>query len=155
MQAISGRRYLASRWLYSLGCSIGVLTERLATICELCVDAIDISSIAIREASQRCGELPNVKIQQGALPEDIPGGTFDLLVFSEIGYCTSTKAQLKTLIDQLIERMVKADLFFLAVHWLGFSPDHILSGSQVHKVISLAHRLTQDVSENHTEFLLG
>jgi SAM-dependent methyltransferase len=148
MQALSSRRY---RHAFEPGCAIGVLTERLATICD-CVDAIDISSIAVRQASRRSSRLPNVTIRQGALPVDIPTGSFDLLVLSEIGYYFDP-AELKTLIDHLMERMV-AGAVFLAVHWLGSSPDHILSGSQVHRIISSTERLTREVSENHTEFLL-
>jgi len=149
MQALSSRRYGHA---FEPGCSIGVLTERLATICE-CVDAIDISPIAVRQASRRCSRLLNVTIRQGALPTDIPAGTFDLLVLSEIGYYFNN-VQLKTLINHLTDRMASGSVF-LAVHWLGSSPDHILSGSQVHQVISSAETLTQDLSENHTEFLLG
>jgi SAM-dependent methyltransferase len=148
IQALSSRRYSHA---FEPGCSIGVLTARLATICEG-VDAIDISSIAVRQASRRCSRLPNVKIRQGALPADVPAGSFDLIVLSEIGYYFDG-AQLKTLVNHLTERMVSGSVF-LAVHWLGFSPDHILSGSQVHNVISSTEKLTQDLSENHTEFLL-
>ena len=68
MQALSPRRY---RHAFEPGCSIGVLTERLAIICE-CVDAINISSTAVRQASLRCSRLSNVTIRQGALPTDIP-----------------------------------------------------------------------------------
>jgi SAM-dependent methyltransferase len=149
MQALSTRRY---RHAFEPGCSIGVLTERLATICE-CVDAIDISSTAVRQASLRCSRLSNVTIRQGALPTDIPAGTFDLLVLSEIGYYFDS-AQLRSLIDDLVGRMSSGSVF-LAVHWLGSSPDHILSGSKVHEVISSAETLTQDLAENHTKFLLG
>jgi hypothetical protein len=94
-----------------------------------------------------------VTIRQGALPADIPAGTFDLLVLSEIRYYFDS-AQLRSLIDDLAGRMASGSVF-LAVHWLGSSPDHILSGSQVHEVISSAETLTQDLSENHPEFLLG
>ena len=148
MQALASRRY---RHAFEPGCSIGVLTERLATICDY-VDAIDISSVAVQQASRRCSGLSNVKIRQGALPTDIPTGTFDLLVLSEIGYYFDT-AQLKTLIGHLAERMASGSVL-LAVHWLGSSPDHILSGSQVHEAISSTETLTQDLSENHTAFLL-
>ena len=115
------------------GCSIGVLTEKLAEICgELY--AIDISETAAHRAAERCKHLMNVQVTQGSLPADVPSGVFDLIVFSEIGYYYD-KTSLAALTADLASRLA-ADGVLLGAHWLGNSPDHLLSGDQVHETIS-------------------
>ena len=63
--AISHRRYHQA---FEPGCSIGVLTERLAIHCEA-VDAIDFSSTAAAQAQARCRYLPNVVVTCAGIPE--------------------------------------------------------------------------------------
>ncbi len=71
--------------VFEPGCSIGVLTEQLAERCGH-VLAIDIAESAVTLARRRCAGRSNVTVEQGSLSEDLPAGTFDLIVFSEIGY---------------------------------------------------------------------
>jgi SAM-dependent methyltransferase len=71
------------------GCSIGVLTGRLAAVCAT-LFAIDISAPALAQARRRNAHLPHVAFAQHALPAQWPAEqTFDLLVFSEILYFLS------------------------------------------------------------------
>ena len=148
INALSFRRYRRS---FEAGCSIGVLTEQLAIICDR-VDATDISATAVEQAIHRCKLLPNVIIKQGALPADVPAGTFDLVVFSEVGYYF-TKTQLRSLIDQLMS-CLQSEGIFRAAHWLGASPDHILEGNEVHEIVSLTKGLIHDHAEHHPGFRL-
>lgn len=148
IQALSYRRY---RRCFEPACSIGVLTEQLGRICDR-VDAIDISSRAVDQAVQRCKLLPNVIIKEGALPADIPAGTFDLIVFSEVGYYFK-KPQLRSVIDQLMS-CLESEGIFLAAHWLGTSPDHILDGNEVHEIVSSTKGLIHDHAEHHFGFRL-
>lgn len=114
------------------GCSIGLLTARLAEWCNQ-VDAIDISATAVEEARLRCRNLPNVHILRGELPADTPAGVFDLMVLSEIGYYFDQYA-LSALLNSLISRLSPGGTL-LAVHWLGESADHKIDGDAVHGVI--------------------
>ncbi len=114
------------------GCSIGVLTARLAAICQR-LDAMDISPTAVTRASERCRLFPNVSIVQGAIPDDMPDATFDLIVFSEIGYYFR-EDQLSNLLIQLVSRL-EPNGVFIAAHWLGESADHELNGADVHRVL--------------------
>lgn len=148
IQALSFRRYRRS---FEPACSIGVLTEQLATICDR-VDAIDISARAVEQAVQRCKLLPNVSIKQRALPADIPAGPFELIVFSEVGYYFK-KPQLRALINQLMGSL-ESEGIFLAAHWLGASHDHILDGNEVHEIISSTNGLIHDHTEHHPGFRL-
>lgn len=110
------------------GCSIGELTAGLAPCCER-IDGIDLSPSAVNRARDRCGALPQVSVYQGALPDDIPDGTFDLIVFSEIGYYFSLPE-----LTSIIERLwcsLRPGGRFVACHWLGHSADHVLHGLEV------------------------
>jgi len=82
LSSLNGRRF---RRAFEPGCSIGILTARLAAQCGR-VEAIDISTTAASRAEERCRPLSNVNVRQGSLPGDIPGGAFDLILFIEIGY---------------------------------------------------------------------
>ena len=148
INALSFRRY---RRAFEPACSIGVLTEQLAIICDR-VYATDISSTAVEQAVQRCRLLTNVSIKRGALPADIPGGTFDLIVFSEVGYYFK-KPQLRSLIDQLMGSL-ESEGIFLAAHWLCSSSDHILDGNEVHEIVSSTKELIHDHAEHHPGFRL-
>jgi SAM-dependent methyltransferase len=88
LRALKGHHY--SR-VFEPGCSVGVLTQALAGNCDR-LEAIDISPTAVFRAQHRCHDLPNVRIRCGSLPEAIPLGKFDLIVFSEIGYYSSVES---------------------------------------------------------------
>jgi SAM-dependent methyltransferase len=128
------------------GCSIGVLTEKLAPFCDW-LEAIDISPTAAALARKRCSHLTNVTVRQGSLPQDLPVGTFDLIVFSEIGYYFEAPV-LENLASELVSRL-ELDGVFLAAHWLGNSPDHVLSGDRVHQVLGCLPRLRLTASNRH------
>jgi SAM-dependent methyltransferase len=133
------------------GCSIGVLTELLASRCQHLL-AMDISPTAVAMARQRCERYPNVTIVEGALPGNLPPDSFDLVVFSEIGYYFE-RAVLMGIRDLLTERLTKHGLF-LGVHWLGLSADHLLTGDEVHEVLRSGKSLTMKASRRHEGFLL-
>jgi SAM-dependent methyltransferase len=129
LNALGRRRYQRA---FEPGCSIGVLTEQLARVCAY-VEATDISPTAVSRAQDRCLALPNVIIKQGGLPDQIPDGTFDLIIFSEIGYYFD-RPTLVSLAQELFSRL-RNECMFIAVHWLGVSPDHRLTGDQVHELL--------------------
>jgi SAM-dependent methyltransferase len=114
------------------GCSIGVLTALLAPHCKS-LEAIDISANAVQLTQQRCRQLSHVRASCRSLRAGIPGGMFDLIVFSEIGYYF-TEAELGGLAESLVRQLEKRGTF-LAVHWLGTSRDHVLSGDRVHEIL--------------------
>jgi SAM-dependent methyltransferase len=120
------------RSVFEPGCSIGELTVQLAERCGF-VTAIDIAQAAVKTARQRCSHLTNVDVHQGSLADDIPAGPFDLIVFSEIGYYF-TRSQLVDLAATLASRIDRGGQF-LAVHWTGVSPDHLMSGESVHTTL--------------------
>lgn len=133
------------------GCSVGELSRLLAQRCDR-LDAMDISTTAIARAQHRCSELSNVTFHVGGLPHQTPSGVFDLIVFSEIGYYFE-EAGLQELGNMLVSRIHTSGTL-LAVHWLGTSKDHLLSGDRVHEILSGLAGLRLDHSERHTGFRL-
>jgi SAM-dependent methyltransferase len=133
------------------GCSIGVLTESLAGRCRH-LFAMDISPTAVAMARQRCERYPNVTVIEGALPDDLPRGTFDLIVFSEIGYYFECGV-LAEVRDLLIERLTKQGVL-IGVHWLGVSSDHLLTGDEVHDVLRSSNSLRMTAFRRYDGFLL-
>jgi SAM-dependent methyltransferase len=148
LSATGDRRY---RRAFEPGCSIGVLTARLAQICDF-VEAMDISPTAIALARDRTKHLHNVRTTCGALPSLLPSGNFDLIVFSEVGYYF-TEDDLFAVATSLNDRICKSGEF-LAVHWLGESPDHLLSGDRVHEILDEIPTLVLRHRERHANFRL-
>jgi SAM-dependent methyltransferase len=146
MRAVEHRRYQRA---FEPGCAIGVLTARLAAICDR-VDAMDISPAAVEQARERCRNLPNVKTTCGALPGFLPAGNFDLVVFSEVGYYFEEDA-LRRLAEELVDRICTCGVL-LAAHWLGSSKDHLLQGDRVHKILGSIDGLALELSERHHNF---
>ncbi len=148
MAALEGQHFECA---FEPGCSIGILTRQLAGICGR-VDAIEISMTAVRQAQERCRDLTNVNIRHGSLPDDIPDATLDLIVFSEIGYYFEID-DLRQLVATLVARLTSGGVF-LAVHWLGSSDDHLLSGDDVHQVLSEAWELKLAKAQRFSRFRL-
>lgn len=145
LSALSGRRY---RCAFEPGCSVGVLTSKLAAICDEVV-AWDFSQAAIEIARRRCAALRNVDVSCEALTANAPWERFDLVVLCEIGYYFNEDSW-----RQLVEKMVSSLLpgaTVLASHWLGVSPDHLQSGDRVQEALSHP-RLHKSLQEQHEGF---
>jgi 2-polyprenyl-3-methyl-5-hydroxy-6-metoxy-1,4-benzoquinol methylase len=136
LAAIAGRRYGRA---FEPGCSVGVLTQRLAAIADEVV-ACDVAETAVRQARERCAELGNVMVVCGGVEEVAAQGERDLVVLSEIGYYFSA-ADWARMVADVVERM-PAGGTLVAVHWLGTSEDHRMSGDAVHAVLRAEERLT-------------
>jgi SAM-dependent methyltransferase len=148
LQALGDDRF---HHAFEPGCSVGVLTEQLSARCDR-VDAIDISPTAVELARKRCSSLANVSIRCGSLLHPMIEGGCDLVVFSEIGYYFEEET-LREILSKLVASM-KQQGTLLAVHWLGSSPDHLLSGDRVHEIIDEIDELIHDKAERHSGFRL-
>lgn len=109
-----------------LGCSIGVLTAKLASRCDALL-AIDGAEAALRVARRRCAAMPQVAIRAGWVPGDWPGDAapFDLILLSEMLYYLD-REDIARLAQRILDSAASgADI--LAVHWTG-ATDYPLSG---------------------------
>ena len=112
--ALGSRRY--ARGL-EVGCSIGVLTERLAGHCTDLL-ALDVSPTALAAARLRCQGRPNVRFEECTVPASHPSATdFDLIVLSEVVYYWDGKDCAAA--ARLLGSTLEAGGDLLLVHWTG------------------------------------
>ena len=119
--ALEGRHF--KRGL-EIGCSIGVLTQRLAEHVDDLL-AIDVAQAALEQARQR---NPGVRFQRREIPEEYPPGTFDLTVCSEVLYYLDDEAFNATL-DRLTGTV-------LHVHWRPSTQRYPLKGDDVRMLLT-------------------
>lgn len=111
------------------GCSIGVLTARLATRCDSLL-ACDAVPEAVESARARTAGLPGVHVERHSVPDEWPPGSFDLIVFSELLYYFDD-ADLDSVL-RLGTGTLSPGGHLLAVHWRHPAPDHPRTGDDVH-----------------------
>ena len=70
---------------FEVGCSIGVLTARLAGRCDRLL-AVDVAEDALDQARKHCAALAGVRFERLRFPDEAPEGRFDLIVLSEVVY---------------------------------------------------------------------
>ena len=113
-----------------IGCSIGVLTSRLAEKCDNLL-GLDISEQALVRARARCAHLAGVQFVRMAVPDEFPDQTFDLMVVSEVAYYWSTEDLARA--KHLIAAHQTTDGHLLLVHWLPIVDYHVQTGDAVHE----------------------
>ena len=108
-----------------VGCSIGVLTARLAARADT-VLGIDVAQAAIDRAAVNCAALANVEFARMTMPEAMPDGRFNLIMLSEVLYYFESPT-LVTLAERL-QRSCAPSADIVMVHWLGPTPDYPHTG---------------------------
>ena len=146
--ALNHRRYCRA---IEPGCSIGVLTERLAEICDL-VNSSDFSASAVDLAKKRCGHLNNVSIACASFPGSVNLRNADLIVLSEIGYYFDYPSWIQIVAE--LSPVMASGATLLAVHWTGSSPDHQISGDVVHEVLGASEDFLLEYSDRRGSFRL-
>lgn len=124
--ALPKERY---RSAFEIGCSIGVLTEKLTSRCNSIL-SIDVSELALNQAVQRCQIAPHARFQIMSVPKEFPEEIFDLILVSEVGYYWCWEDLRKT--QQLILEHLEPGGHLLLVHWTLYAKDYPLSGDEVH-----------------------
>ena len=81
----TGTRHFQSA--LEVGCSIGILTSRLASRCDELV-GLDFAPTAVKAARARCALYPGVRIEQMQVPRQWPEGFFELILYS-LKFCIS------------------------------------------------------------------
>jgi SAM-dependent methyltransferase len=118
------------RWrtgrILEVGCSIGLFTAALAPNAES-VLGIDVSPSALEAAQARCAKFANVRLENRAVPDAFPRGSFDLIVLSEVLYYLDPN-DLAATSGQCLDHLAKGGAI-IACHWLG-ETDYPLSGNE-------------------------
>lgn len=125
--ALPRERYASA---FEIGCSIGVLTEKLAARCEQLL-SVDVAEKALASAAKRCENLPQIRFQAMNFPAEFPTETFDLIIVSEVGYYLSS-ADWRTATTKIIELLRDRGTIIL-VHWTPFVADYPQTGDAVHE----------------------
>ena len=114
---------------FEIGCSIGVLSEKLAQRTKKLL-SIDISGIPINAAKERCAKLDHVSFEVMDVSRNFPNENFDLIVMSEVGYYLE-KENLLHVFNEINTHLLPGGNF-LMVHWTSYVGDYPLTGKQVH-----------------------
>ena len=114
---------------FEIGCSIGVLTARLAEKCGSLL-AVDVNEKALNQARERCLNLQNTRIEKMRLPDEFPDEYFDLIVVSEVGYYLSVEDWARA--RAKIIGHLKSGGTVILVHWTHFVADYPQTGDAVH-----------------------
>jgi cyclopropane fatty-acyl-phospholipid synthase-like methyltransferase len=117
-----------------IGCSIGVLTARLAGRCASLV-AVDVSEKALDAAIARCRTLPNIAFAKMRVPAEWPAGTFDLMILSEVVYYLDA-GDVGLLTDR-VRAAIEPGGHVVLVHWTG-TTDYPLSGDDAAELFMTA-----------------
>jgi predicted TPR repeat methyltransferase len=132
LASLDGRRFERA---LEVGCSIGVLTARLASITTELL-AIDVSDRALDRARRRMNGRRGVCFARASFPEEMPVGPWDLIVCSEILYYLDGGA-----FDLAVERLrecLAAGSTVIAVHWRAPTQIYPLLGDEVHDRLTAA-----------------
>ncbi|MEO6397119.1 MAG: SAM-dependent methyltransferase [Tepidiformaceae bacterium] len=111
LAALPEQRYARA---FEPGCSIGVLSERLAQRCDELV-AMELLPAVASEARERLRPYPHASVVAGGIPGDWPDGSFDLIVLSEVGYYLTPEG-----LEQAIHRLgssMRAHATLVSVHY--------------------------------------
>jgi 2-polyprenyl-3-methyl-5-hydroxy-6-metoxy-1,4-benzoquinol methylase len=118
--AALGTRYFTCA--LEVGCSIGVLTERLTDRCEHLL-ALDFAPSAIAAARACCAPYNGVRIEQMQVPRQWPHGWFDLILFSEVLYFLN-ESDLKQVCARTVRSIVPGGQVLL-VNYTGITDDPV------------------------------
>ncbi|GGG20208.1 methyltransferase [Rhodococcoides trifolii] len=136
------------RRAFEPGCSIGVLTERIAARCDS-VLSTDIAAAALERARAR--NLANVTFEQSSLRDGRPDETFDLVVLSEMAYYF-TEAELPS-IATTVRDALEIGGTLIAVHWRHHVDDYPTDAQQVHEVLRATDGLRLDAQYSDADIL--
>lgn len=122
LAALPRERYASA---VEVGCSIGVLTERLAARCDRLI-GLDVAQAALDAAAARCRDRAGVAFAISTLPATPPPGRFDLIMLSEVLYYFD-EAGVRAM-AAAVAAMASDGADIMLVHWLGPTPDYPLDG---------------------------
>lgn len=114
---------------FEIGCSIGVLTEKLARRCEKLL-SVDVAEKALEQARERNRDAPHVTFKLLNFPREFPTETFDLILVSEVGYYLSPD-DWRSAIEKIFAHLAPHGQVVL-VHWLPEVDDYPQTGDAVH-----------------------
>lgn len=136
---------------FEAGCSIGEMTKLLAPRCRTLL-AVDCAWTAVRTAREALDKFDHVTVAQAVFPGELPDGTFDLLVATEILYYFAGH-DLAQLLDGFISRLRPGGDLVVA-HWRASDKSYGYDGFNVHDAINRRTELDTTVHHEDEKFVL-
>lgn len=128
-----------------VGAGEGAFTKMLAPYCDALV-AAEVSEVALSRARETLGDLPGLHFERRTLPFDLPEGTFDLIVISDVAYFWTEEVLDRGL--RLIAERLRPGGRMLLLHYRGWIGAPV-TGDQVHdRGVDVARELGLDVRDN-------
>ncbi|MFF4766237.1 SAM-dependent methyltransferase [Streptomyces sp. NPDC001255] len=139
------------RRAFEPGCSVGELTRRLAGRCERLL-ATDRVPEAVERAREATSGLDHVEVARLTVPEEWPGGTFDLVVLSELLYYFDAPA-LDRLLCRTVDSLAPGGTL-VTVHWNHPVPEHRLTGAELADRLGGEEGLALRLDHREEDFVL-
>ncbi|MFI5615605.1 PIG-L family deacetylase [Amycolatopsis sp. NPDC051903] len=133
------------------GCGTGALTRDLAARCDLLL-ASDPVPEAVRRTRETTAGLSTPDVHEGAVPDVLPAGPVDLVVFSELLYYLDD-ADLTRTIDRAVTALGPGGEI-AALHWRRWAPEAPRDGREAHRHLAGHPHLETVVEHVDEEFLL-
>ncbi|WP_011301052.1 MULTISPECIES: class I SAM-dependent DNA methyltransferase [Cupriavidus] len=148
MAALPEARYARA---LEAGCANGILTEQLAGRCDALL-AIDVAARAIDRMQTRLAGHSHVEGRVARLPQEWPGGSFDLIVLSELGYYFTPDDWIATA-RQAVGALTPRGTI-VACHWLRPFRERQMATRDIHAAIGRQPGLCRHVRHLEPDFLL-
>lgn len=142
LAALPNERYQNA---FEIGCSIGVLTEQLATRCERLL-AVDGSELPLCRARERLADQPHVRVSQMRIPDTYPNNQYDLILLSEVGYYWSREDLIRAQ-QQILETLLPGG-HLLLVHWTQ-PTNYPLTGDEVHDAFCDLEQTSRQLTQRY------
>ena len=145
LAALPRRRYTRA---FEVGCSIGVLTQRLAERCDAIL-AVDVAEAALQQARLRCRDTPGVRFDRLIVPQTWPEGVFDLILFSEVLYYLDA-ADRTTAARLSLEALVPGGAIIL-VNWHGPTDGFCTGDAAAEEMIAACAPALRPITQHRAE----
>ncbi|WP_432845332.1 bifunctional PIG-L family deacetylase/class I SAM-dependent methyltransferase [Amycolatopsis sp. CA-161197] len=132
-------------------CGTGALTRELAARCDRLL-ASDPVPHAVRRTREATAGLSTTDVHEGAVPDVLPAGPVDLVVFGELLYYLDD-ADLTATIDRTVASLAPGGEI-AAVHWRHWAPEAPHDGQEAHRRLAGHPGLETVVEHVDEEFLL-
>jgi LmbE family N-acetylglucosaminyl deacetylase len=133
------------------GCGLGLLTRDLAPRCDR-LYAFDPVPAAVSRTAAAVGDLSHVDVHNGSIPDGLPVGPVDLLVYSELLYYLDDTDLTATIEASAEALRPGGDL--VAVHWRPWAPEAPRDGAEAHERLLAHPAFEQVVAHTDESFLL-
>ncbi|MBU8577935.1 bifunctional PIG-L family deacetylase/class I SAM-dependent methyltransferase [Brevibacterium luteolum] len=135
------------------GCSIGMLSEQLASRCEelICADVVPAAVHAARQRLRARSAGASVEVRCAGI-EDWPAGSFDLIVFSELAYYLSDESFAGFLTSAAAS--LRPGGVVLAAHWRHPVPGGYRSAESAHAALAGIDGWTRHASYRDADVLI-